>query len=146
MRSANRERLRVSAPQRSGRMSFAGLSLGDPAASPLRYLIFAAGLAMLAFAALLVYKEKLAVIVVGCSAVLPLVLRRVSATALALIPVMVLSVTPLNSTEPALIGDGPPALATVVRVCTDSLRVQPPRLWVSGLIVMMLLTYPEFIT
>ena len=141
MRSANRERPRISAPQRSGRMPFAGLSLGDPAASPLRYLILAAGLAMLAFAALLVHKEKLAVIAVGCSAVLPLAVRRVSAIALALIPVMVLSVTPLHSTKPALIAVGLLALATVVRVCTGSLRVQPPHLWVAALIVMMLLTY-----
>jgi hypothetical protein len=59
VRSANRERPQVSAPQRSGRMPFAGLSLGDPAGSPLRYLILAAGVAMLAFAALLVHQEKL---------------------------------------------------------------------------------------
>ena len=55
MRSANRERSRVSAPQRWGRMPFAALSLGDAATSPLRYVILAAGpLAMLAFAAAIV--------------------------------------------------------------------------------------------
>ena len=57
MRSANRERLRVPAPQRSDRMPFAGLSL--EVSSPLRYVILAIEpLTMLAPAAVLVHKEK----------------------------------------------------------------------------------------
>ena len=123
-------------------MPFAALSLGDAATSSLRYVILAAGpLAMLAFAALLVHKEKLAIIAVACSAVLPLALRRVSAIALGLIPVMVLSATPLHSTKLGLIAVGLLALATVARVCTGSLRVRSAHLWVAVLIVMVLLAY-----
>lgn len=142
MRSANRERSRVSATQRWGRMSFAGLSQGDRATSPLRYVILAAGpLAMLAFAALLVHEENVAVMALGCSAVLPLALRRVSAIALALIPITVLSVTPLHSTKLPLIAVGLLAFATVLLVCTGSLRLRSPHLWVTVLIVMGLLAY-----
>jgi O-Antigen ligase len=142
VRSANRERSGVSAPQRWGRMPFAALPLGNAATSSLRYVILAAGpLAMLAFAALLVHKEKLAIIAVACSAVLPLALRRVSAIALGLIPVMVLSATPLHSTKLGLIAVGLLALATVARVCTGSLRVRSAHLWVAVLIVMVLLAY-----
>ena len=98
MRSANRERLRVPAPQRSDRMPFAGLSL--EVSSPLRYVILAIEpLTMLAPAAVLVHKEKPAVIAVGCSPVLPFALRRISVIASALVRVMVLSVTLLAQHE-----------------------------------------------
>lgn len=42
MRSANRERPRLSALPRRGRMPFAGPSLGDPATLPLRCVILIA--------------------------------------------------------------------------------------------------------
>ena len=122
VRSANRECLRAPAPQRSGRMPFAGLSLR--VSSQLRHVMLAADpLTMLALAALLVHKEKPAVIAVGCSPVLPFAVRRISVIASALVWVIVLSVTPLLSTKLDLIAVGLLALATLVRVRTGSLRV-----------------------
>ena len=142
MRSANRERSRIPALPRPDRMPFAGLSLGDPGASRPRCVILIAGLlALLAFAALLKHKEELAVIAVGCSAVLPLALRRVWVIALALIPAMVLSATPLHATKPALIAIGLLAVVTVVLFSVGSLRVRSPHLWVAALIAVVLLAY-----
>jgi O-Antigen ligase len=142
VRSANRERPRVSAPQRPGRMPFAGVSLGHPATSPLCYVILAAGLlALLILATLLKHKEELAVIAVGCSAVLPLALRRVGVIALALIPAMVLSATPLHATKPAVISIGLLALVSLVLFCVGSLRVRSAHRWVAALIAMVLLAY-----
>ena len=141
MRSANRERLRIAAPQWPGRMPFAGPSPGRPAASPLRYVILVAGLlALLIFAALLKRKEELAIIALGCSGVLPLALRGVGALALALIPAMVLSATPLHATKPAVIAIGLLALVTLVLFCVGSLRLRSAHRWAAALIAMMLLT------
>jgi O-Antigen ligase len=142
VRSANRERPRVSALPWPGRMPFGRLSLGDPATSQLRCVILIAGLlALLVFAALLKHKEELAVIAVGCSAVLPFALHRVWIIALALIPAMVLSATPLHATKPAAIAIGLLALVTVVLFSVGSLRVRSPHLWVAALIALVLFAY-----
>ena len=98
-------------------------------------------LALVAFAAVLEHKRDLAGIAVVCGVVLPLALRWISAVALALIPVVLLSVTPLHSTKLAILAIVLLALATLVLFSVGSLRARSPHLWVALLAALILLAY-----
>lgn len=143
MRSANREGPQLSAPPpRSGRMSWAGLPLGRRAPSSPHYaVLIAVLLALMVFAALLEHKRELAGIAVVCGVVLPLALRWVWAVVLALIPVAVLSVTPLHSTKLAIIAIMMLGLAALVLFSAGLLRGRAPHLWVALLAALVLLAY-----
>src|ERR1700733_5456549 len=85
--------------------------------------------------------KSTAVASVGSTVFFLLALRRISAVALALIPVMVLSSEPLHSMLPATFLVVVLAVAAIVLFCMGSLRARPPHLWVAVLGVTMLLGY-----
>ncbi len=136
-------RIRTAQPPVPRRKPFARLAGTGPV--PLRpgYMIAGIGaLGLLVLAAAMAEHESTAMIaVVGSTVVFLLALRRISAVALALIPVAVLSSEPLHKTLPATFLASVLALAAVVLFCTGSLRARPPHLCVAVLGVMVLLGY-----
>jgi hypothetical protein len=118
--------------------------LAGIASAPLRlgYVIIGIGfLGALALATTAAGHKSTVLGAVASTVVFLLALRRISAVALALIPVMVLSSEPLHSTRPATFLVVVLAVAAIVLFCMGSLRARPPHLWVAVLGVTLLLGY-----
>jgi hypothetical protein len=126
-------------PRRAPIAWLAGMA---PVSLRLGYSIVGIGaLGLLALAATAAGHESTAVAAVGSAVIFLLALRRISAVALTLIPVMVLSSEPLHKTLPATFLIGVLAVAAIVLFCMGSLRARPPHLWVAVLGVTVLLGY-----
>jgi hypothetical protein len=126
-------------PRRAPFAWLAGLASVPPR---LGYMITGmATLGALVLAATLAGHESTAFAAMGSTVVFFLALRRISAVALALIPVMVLSSEPLHKTLPATFLVIVLAIAALALFCMGSLRPRPLHLSVAVLGMVVLLGY-----